>query len=152
MGCFAGIDVSLEASRVCVVDATGGIVREGKAGSESEALAAFLHGTGLALERIGLEAGPLSRWLHAGLSAAGLPVVLIETRRVRAALSAMTHETDRGDARGIAQLVRLGWFRPVYAKTLLAQETRALLAARRLLVDKLRDLENNLCGFEDHAS
>jgi transposase len=147
VGYFAGIDVSLEASRICVVDGTGRIVREGKAASEPEALATFLRGTGLALERVGLEAGPLSQWLHAGLSAAGLPIVLVETRHVKAALSAMTNKTDRNDARGIAQLMRLGWFRPVHAKTLLSQEMRALLAARRLLVEKLRDLENSLRGI-----
>jgi transposase len=115
--------------------------------SEPEALAAFLRGTGLVFERVGLEAGPLSQWLHAGLGAAGLPAVLIETRHVRAALSAMTNKTDRGDARGIAQLMRLGWFRPVHAKTLLSQEVRALLTARKLLVEKLRDVENSLRGI-----
>ena len=99
MGYFAGIDVSLETSRVCVVDGAGRIVREGEAASEPEALAAFLRGTGLAFERVGLEAGPLSQWLHAGSGAAGLPAVLIETRQVKAALSAMTHKTDKGDAR-----------------------------------------------------
>ena len=93
VGYFAGIDVSLETSRVCVVDGAGRIVREGEADSEPEALATFLRGTGLAFERVGLEAGPLSQWLHAGLGAAGLPAVLIETRHVRAALSAMTHKT-----------------------------------------------------------
>ncbi len=147
MGYFAGIDVSLETSHVCVLDETGRIVREGKVDSEPAALAAFLRGTSLAFDRIGLEAGPLSQWLHAGLSAASLPVVLIETRHVKAALSAMTVKTDRNDARGIAHLVRLGWFRPVHAKTLLAQEIRALLTARKLLVEKLRDVENSLRGM-----
>ena len=137
----------LEPSSVCVVDGTGRTVREGKAQSEPEALAAFLHGTGLAFERVGLEAGPLSQWLHAGLGAAGLPVVPIETRHVRAALAAMTNKTDRNDARGIAQLMRLGWFRSVRAKTLLSQEVRALLTARKLLVEKPRDLENSLRGI-----
>ncbi len=147
VGYFAGIDVSLETSHVCVLDETGRIVREGKVDSEPAALAAFLRGTSLAFDRIGLEAGPLSQWLHAGLSAASLPVVLIETRHVKAALSAMTVKTDRNDARGIAHLVRLGWFRPVHAKTLLAQEIRALLTARKLLVEKLRDVENSLRGM-----
>ena len=143
---YAGIDVSLERSSVCVIDATGHIVREAKVASEPEALVAFFGRLGVPVTRIGLEAGPLSQWLHAGLSAAGLPAALIETRHVKAALSAMTNKTDRGDARGIAQLMRLGWFRPVHAKTLLSQEVRPLLAARRLLVEKLRDLENSLRG------
>jgi transposase len=143
----AGIDVSLERSSVCVVDATGRIVREGKIPSEPEALVAFLREVGVTLERVGLEAGPLSQWLHAGLVAAGLPAVLIETRHVRAALKAMTMKTDRNDARGIAQLMRLGWFRPVHAKTLSARETRALLAARKQLLAKLCDIEASLRGI-----
>jgi transposase len=144
---FAGIDVSLEASSVCVVDGEGRLVREVKVPSEPEALVALFGSLGLVFERIGLEAGPLSQWLHAGLERAGLPGVLIETRHVKAALSAMTMKTDKHDARGIAQLMRLGWFKPVHVKTLLAQEVRALLTARKLLVEKLRDVDNSLRGI-----
>src|SRR5215204_4297481 len=94
---YAGIDVSLERSSVCVVDATGRIVREAKVPSEPEALAGFLGQLALPLTRVGLEAGPLSPWLHAGLVAAGFETVLLETRHVKAALSAMTVKTDRKD-------------------------------------------------------
>src|SRR5512143_2070575 len=97
MDYYAGIDVSLEQSSVCVVDANGKIVREAKVSSEPEVLAAFFRDLGLSLTRIGLEAGPLSQWLHAGLVAAGFTVVLLETRHVKAALSAMTVKTDRKD-------------------------------------------------------
>ena len=83
MGYFAGIDVSLEESSVCVVDAEGRIMAEAKVASEPEALVVWLRELGLVPERIGLEAGPLSQWLHAGLERAGLPVVLIETRHVK---------------------------------------------------------------------
>ena len=147
MAYYAGIDVSLERCSVCVVDTTGRIVREGKVPSEPEALVAFLRELGVRLERVGLEAGPLSQWLHAGLAAAGLPAVLIETRHVRAALKAMTMKTDRNDARGIAQLMRLGWFRPVHAKALVAQEIRALLTARKQLLAKLCDIEASVRGL-----
>ena len=85
---YAGIDVSLERSSVCVVDATGRIIRETKVASEPEALVGFFRQLGLPVVRIGLEAGPLSQWLHAGLSKAGLEVALLETRQVKAALSA----------------------------------------------------------------
>src|SRR3954451_12798232 len=102
---YAGIDVSLKDSSVGVVDATGRIVREAKVASEPEALVAWFRGLGLEVTRIGLEAGPLSQWLHAGLSEAGLEAVLLETRHVKAALSAMVVKTDRKDARGIAQLL-----------------------------------------------
>ena len=119
---FAGIDVSLKDSSICVVDAAGRIVREAKVASEPEALVAWFRGLGFAVTRIGLEAGPLSQWLHAGLSEAGLETVLLETRHVQAALSAMVVKTDRKDARGIAQLLRMGWFRPVHRKSADAQD------------------------------
>jgi transposase len=144
---YAAIDVSLEWSSVCVVDATGEIVREAKVPSEPDALVAFFAATGFRFTRIGLEAGPLSQWLHAGLIAAGLPAILIETRHVKAALNAMTVKTDRNDARGMAQLMRMGWFRPVHVKTLQAQEIRALLTARKLLVAKLHDVESSIRGI-----
>lgn len=115
--------------------------------SEPEALAGYLGGLGLALDRVGLEAGALSQWLYAGLRAAGFAVVRLETRHVKAALSAMIVKTDRGDARGIAQLLRMGWFRAVHVKTPAAQELRALLAARRLLQAKLIDVELSLRGI-----
>src|ERR687884_1776268 len=97
---YAGIDVSLERSSVCVVDATGRIVREAKVASEPEALARFFRQLGVPLTRVGLEAGPLSQWLHAGLVAVGLEAVLLETRPVQAALSAMIVQTHRKDAGG----------------------------------------------------
>ena len=106
---FIGIDVSLEQSSLCVVDATGRIVRETKVASEPEALVGFCRDLGLTIVRIGFEAGPLSQWLHAGLAKAGFEAVLLETRQVKAALSAMTVKTDRRDARGIAQLLPMGW-------------------------------------------
>jgi len=144
---YAGIDVSLERSSVCVVDATGRIVREAKVPSEPEALVDFFRRLGLALTRVGLEAGPLSQWLHAGLTAAGLEAVLLETRHVKAALSAMVVKTDRKDARGIAQLLRMGWYRPVHRKSPPAQEVRALLAGRKLLQGKLLDVELSIRGL-----
>ncbi len=147
MAHYAGIDVSLERSSVCVVDAAGRIVREAKVPSEPEALVRFFNQLGVPVVRIGLEAGPLSQWLHAGLTAAGLEAVLLETRHVKAALSAMVVKTDRKDARGIAQLLRMGWFRPVHRKSPPAQEVRALLVGRKLLQGKLLDIERSIRGL-----
>ena len=144
---YAGIDVSLERSNVCVVDATGRIVREAKVASEPEALVGFFRQLGVAVTRIGLEAGPLSQWLHAGLTGAGYEAVLLETRHVKAALSAMIVKTDRKDARGIAQLLRMGWYRPVHRKSPPAQEVRALLVGRKLLQGKLLDVELSIRGI-----
>ena len=147
MDYYAGIDVSLKDSSVCVMDAAGKIVREAKVPSEPEALARFFAELAWPVVRIGLEAGPLSQWLHAGLMAEGHEVALLETRHVKAALSAMTIKTDRKDARGIAQLLRLGWFRPVHAKSADARAVRALLAGRKLLQSKLLDVELSIRGL-----
>src|SRR5687768_6764917 len=122
------------------------MVREAKVASEPEALCRFLREQDLEIARVGLEAGPLSQWLHAGLLAAGFEAVLLETRHVKAALSAMTVKTDRRDARGIAQLLRLGWYRPVHAKSASAQEVRSLLTARKLIQGKLLDIESGIRG------
>lgn len=143
---YAGLDVSLEQTSVCIVDARGAIVCEVKVASEPEALIRFLQAQELEIGRVGLEAGPLSQWLHAGLAGAGFETVLLETRHVKAALSAMTVKTDRRDARGIAQLLRLGWYRPVHAKSASAQEVRALLTARKLIQAKLLDIESGIRG------
>src|SRR5215212_7913394 len=143
---YAGIDVSLERSSLCVVDATGRIVREAKVASEPEALVAWFRGLGCEIVRVGLEAGPLSQWLYAAMRDAGLGVELLETRHVRDAFKAMPVKTDRTDARGIAQLMRLGWFRPVHCKSLPAQEVRALLTTRKLLQAKRHDVEMSLRG------
>jgi transposase len=144
---YAGIDVSLESSSVCVVDATGRVVREAKIASEPEALVGWFRQLDVALARIGLEAGPLSQWLYVGMRDAGLAVELLETRHVRDAFKAMPVKTDRKDARGIAQLMRLGWFRSVHCKSLPAQETRALLTARKLVQSKHHDTEMSLRGI-----
>ncbi|HMK78584.1 MAG TPA: IS110 family transposase [Xanthobacteraceae bacterium] len=144
---YAGIDVSLECSSVCVTDASGKIVREGKVASEPEALIAWFGSLGLALARIGLEAGPLSQWLYAQMKQSGLAVELLETRHVSDAFKAMPVKSDRNDARNIAQLMRLGWFRPVHCKSIAAQEVRAMLTARKLVQSKLLDVENSLRGI-----
>jgi transposase len=143
---YAGIDVSLEASSVCVIDGNGKIVREAKVASEPAALIAWFGSLGLELTRIGLEAGPLSQWLYAGMRKAGFAVELLETRHVRNAFKIMPVKTDRKDARGIAELMRLGWFRPVHCKSMEAQETRAMLTARKLVQKMLHEVEMSLRG------
>ncbi|MBV9567887.1 MAG: IS110 family transposase [Hyphomicrobiales bacterium] len=143
---YAGIDVSVQSSSVCVVDATGKIIREGKVASEGVALVEWFSMLGVKIVRVGLEAGPLSQWLYAHLRQAGLAVELLETRHVNNAFKTMPVKTDRKDARGIAELVRLGWFRPVHCKSIEAQETRAVLTARKLVQSKLHDVEMCLRG------
>jgi transposase len=144
---YAGIDVSLECSSVCVVDTSGKIVREVKVASEPTALIDWFCSLGFELARIGLEAGPLSQWLYAAMKQAGFAVELLETRHVSDAFKAMPVKSDRNDARKIAQLMRLGWFRPVHCKSMSAQEIRAMLTARKLVQSKLQDVENSLRGI-----
>jgi transposase len=147
MDYYAGIDVSLECSSVCVVGTNGKIIREGKVASEPDALIGWFRSLGYELSRVGLEAGPLSQWLFAAMRKAGLAVELLETRHVRKAFEAMPVKSDRNDARGIAQLMRLGWFRPVHCKSMNAQEVRVVLTARKLIQTKLLDVENSLRGI-----
>jgi transposase len=141
---FAGLDVSLEETAVCIVDDTGHILREARAPSEPEALVAFFRDCGMVMARIGLEACSLSAWLQHGLSEAGLPAVCIETRQAKAAMGARPNKTDRNDARGIAQIMRTGWYRMVHVKSPSCRAWRALLTARRMMLNKRRDAENGI--------
>ena len=146
MDYFAGLDVSVKDTSVCVVDGTGKIVREVKVASEPDALLAVLTNPAYHLKRIGLEAGPLSQWLFSALAEAGLPVICVETRHMRAVLKAQINKTDRNDARGIAQMMRVGLYRPVHVKTLRSQKLRMLLTHRKLLQSKAIAIENDLRG------
>src|SRR6184192_4890509 len=143
---FAGLDVSVKETSICIVDDTGRIVREVKVASEPEALLQVLKNPAYRFKRIGLEAGPLSQWLYSVLAEAGLPVICVETRHMRAVLKAQINKTDRNDARGIAQLMRAGLYRPVHVKTLRSQKLRMLLTHRKLLQSKAIAIENDLRG------
>ena len=143
---FAGLDVSVKETSVCIVDGEGRIAREAKVASEPEALRALLGDW--PLKRIGLEAGTLSQWLWSALVAAGLPAICVETRRMHSLLKAHTalNKTDRNDARGIAQMMRVGLYRTVHVKTQRSQKLRMLLRHRKLLKAKALDMENDLRG------
>jgi len=143
---FAGLDVSVKETSVCIVDDTGRIVREVKVASEPEALLTVLRNPAYHFKRIGLEAGPLSQWLYSALAEAGLPAVCVETRHMRAVLKAQINKTDRNDARGMAQMMRAGLYRPVHVKTLRSQKLRMLLTHRKLLQSKAIAIENDLRG------
>jgi transposase len=143
---YAGLDVSVKATSVCILDETGKVCRELKVPSHPEDLIEALTDLGLPLDRVGLEAGPLSQWLFSAMAAAGLPVICIETRHTQAFLTAQVNKTDRNDARGIAQMMRVNLFRPVHVKTLTSQKRRVLLTARKLLQEKAIALENDIRG------
>jgi transposase len=143
---YAGLDVSVKETSVCIVNKAGKVIREVKVATQPAAILAALTQDALAVERIGLEAGPLSQWLYSALAEAGLPVICVETRHMKAALSAQINKSDRNDARGIAQMMRVDLYRPVHVKTLASQKQRMLLTSRRLLQCKALDIENDLRG------
>ena len=143
---FAGLDVSVKETSICIVDDTGRIMKEVKVASEPQALLKVLGNPAYRFKRIGLEAGPLSQWLFSGLAEAGLPMVCVETRHMQAVLKAQINKTDRNDARGIGQMMRAGLYRPVHVKTLRSQKLRMLLTHRKLLQSKAIAIENDLRG------
>lgn len=147
MRLFVGLDVSLAKTAVCVVSEHGKIICEAEVVSEPEPLLDWLRSLEGNIAALGLEAGPLSQWLHRGLTDAGLDVVLMETRQVKGALKAMPIKTDRRDAEGIARPLHLGWFRPVHCKSVSAQEVRVILSARKAIQQNMLALEMSLRGL-----
>jgi transposase len=146
MKLYVGLDVGLEETSVCIVDSEGLTVREVKVNTEPEAIRSALEGYADRLDRVGVEASSLGIWLYRELQAAGLPIIVVEARHMRVSLSTMRNKTDRNDARGIAQMMRLGWYRAVHVKNIDMQKMRTLLTNRKLLKRKLIDLENHVRG------
>jgi transposase len=146
MSLYAGLDISVKTTAVCVVNGNGQVLLETVVESSPDAIADRLRELGQSLERIGLEAGPLSQWIYAGLIDIGLAPVCVETRHMHAVLSARINKTDRNDARGIAQMMRVGLFKAVHVKTPASQHRRLLLTSRKLLQRKIYDIENDLRG------
>ena len=146
MDYFAGLDVSLEEVSICVVEGAGSVVREARVSSEPEAVARWFAAVGLPMARVGLEAGPLSPWLHSELVRRGLPAVCIETRRMRSATALMAVKTDRVDARAIAHAMRVGWYTPVHVKSAASQELRLLLRNRKTVQEQRVALDNEIRG------
>lgn len=147
MECFAGLDVSLRSCALCVVDIKGKVLFERELPCEVGDIAACLVVFPHPIVRVGFEAGTMSQHLFYGLTGEGFDVVCMEARQVNAALSAMRNKTDRNDARGIAQVLRTGWFSPVHMKSREAHGVRALLSTRRALLSKTIDLANEVRGL-----
>ena len=147
MGVFVGLDVSLSKTAVCVVDRDGAVLWQGKVPSEPGPLIARLAEWSGSIDLAGIEACPLSEWLHRGLREAGIPVVCIEVRHAQRFLSSRPVKTDRNDARGIAEMMRLGHYRPVHVKSPAAQTMRTTLTARMQLVAAQLQIENTIRGL-----
>lgn len=144
---YAGLDVSLRTVNICVIDDQGEFVAETKLASDVPDIVAYLDDLELDIESVGLEAGTLTQYLTYGLQAAGFEVVCMEARQVKAALSAMRNKTDKHDARGIAQVLRSGWYSRVHVKSMASHHIRMLLSSRRAVLSKCVDLENEVRGL-----
>lgn len=144
---YAGLDVSLETTAICLVDEAGRITAEKKVPTCPETIATWLGKHASSLERAGMETGPLAVWLWNELHDRGLPIVCIDARHANAALKMRPNKTDRNDAAGLAQIVRSGWFKQVRIKTRASYEIRSLLSAREVLVRIRVKLENQIRGL-----
>jgi transposase len=147
MATFVGLDVALKETSVCILDQDGTRVFEGKVESAPSAIANMIRKRAPAVTRIGLESGSMSVWLTHALTAAGLPVVCLDARHAHAVLAARPNKSDRADARGLAEMVRVGWFKAVEVKSLDSHERKALLIARHQLVDMRVRIDNQLRGI-----
>ncbi|KQY29469.1 transposase [Caulobacter sp. Root487D2Y] len=146
MDLYAGLDVGLNETSICLVDREGKTIREWKIATDPAGAAEALAPYAAELRRVGVEASSLGLWLYRGLHAEGLPMVMAEARHMSVSLSTMRNKTDRNDARGIAQMMRLGWFRAVHVKNVETQKLATLLTQRKFLKRKLIDLENHIRG------
>ena len=147
MDYFAGLDISMDETHVCVLDREGVVVRESKTESTAQAIAGEL-AKAPSCRRIVFETGRMAPILFHGLSQLGLPVVCVESRQAYQALKSLaTHKTDRNDARGLAHLARTGFFKPVHVKSLQAHALRSLIIARKKLVGQRVTLENQIRGL-----
>jgi transposase len=144
---YVALDVSLRSVAICIVDDNGDIKLERSIDAEVEDIVHLLRSFNGEITSIGLEAGVLTQYLTYGLQAAGYEVVCMESRQVKAALSAMRNKTDKNDARGIAQILRTGWFSRVHVKSMGSHHIRALLSCRRAVLNKCVDLENEVRGL-----
>ncbi len=147
MELYVGMDVSLKETSICVVDGSGEIVSEGTVISEPSAIAEFLKAKAGSAKRIGLETGPTTTWLWHELRALGLPVICIDARHAKAALSLQINKSDRNDAVGVARIMQCGWYKEVQVKSVSCHGVRAVLNSRALLVRIKRDLGNQIRGL-----
>jgi transposase len=143
---YAGLDVSLKETAVCIVDDAGRILCERMLPTDPQLIANYLGKHAPALERFGLESGATSAWLWREFRALGLPIICLDSRHAHRVLSMKRNKNDRNDARGLADLVRIGWYREARVRSLDAQLIRSLLLSRQQLLQSRRAIENQMRG------
>lgn len=144
--CYAGLDVSLKETAVCVVNEAGKIIFERMVQTDPQVIAACLAKNAPGLQRFGLESGATSAWLWREFQKLGLPVICLDSRHAHRVLSMKRNKNDRNDARGLADLVRMGWYREARVRSLDAQFVRSLLLSRQQLLETRREIENKIRG------
>ncbi len=144
---YTALDVSLRSVSICIMDNEGNVLFEAKAASEVDQIIHCISNFDSSIRSVGFEAGALTQYLTYGFQAAGFEVICLEARQVSAALSAMRNKTDKNDARGIAHILRTGWYSRVHVKSFESHLTRALLTSRKTVLKKCIDLENELRGL-----
>ena len=144
---YTGIDVSLRSVSISVADDKGEVCLEAKVAADVDAIVDRLRRFSEDVKSVGFEAGTLTKYLTYGLQAAGFEVICLEARQVSLSLAAMRNKTDRNDARGLAQILRTGWYSQAHVKSLHSHQVRALLASRKAILKKCIDLENELRGL-----
>ncbi len=147
MSCYVGLDASKRHTSICVVDKTGRMLKEGLVETTPAAIANFLRGDRLRYSRVGLETWTLAPWLYEGLARRGLPVICINATHAHNVLKTQPNKTDKADARGIAELMRIGSYRTVHVKTVESQRIQIVLTARRLLKAKQVAIQNAIGGL-----
>ncbi len=143
---YAGLDISLNETAICLIDQEGAVIKETSVPTNPDAINLFLTRRNIQIHRVGFETGNLSSWIYEGLAEKGWPVVCMEAHHASTLLKAQKVKTDRNDARGLAQIVRSGWYKPVHIKTRQSQRLRLLLNNRCTLLMKRKDIDNQIRG------
>ena len=147
MNTYVGLDVAQKKTAVCIVDEEGRTVCHGAIATQPEEIKNFLEAKGSSHAKIGMETGPLSVWLYHSLRKLNLDIDCIHARHVHAALTVQLNKTDQNDARGIANLVRSGWYQPIYVKSLECHNERLMLSARERLIRVRVSINNQIRGL-----
>lgn len=135
MSYYAGLDVSMNITFICIVNEKGKVIKELESASTPESIDSFLSGTELKIEKVGLESGCLTHYLKKGLKKRGYEVVGMESHKMAAILATIINKTDKNDARGIADALRVGHYKECIHRSDEAVETRTILHGRKTIVE-----------------